>query len=98
MAIHRNSQNLKKGDTVLYKNVYYSVLDPAEKTAIVTKGKDRKIKNAIIQPQVTINGIKCKVIQIGNKAFNGYKNLTKVTIGKKCKKPLANRHLWEVAN
>ena len=83
-----NSQEqpeLKKGDTVLYKNVYYSVLDPAEKTAIVTKGKDRKIKNAIIQPQVTINGIKCKVIQIGNKAFNGYKNLTKVTIGKNVK-------------
>ncbi len=83
-----NSQEqpeLKKGDTVLYKNVYYSVLDPAKKTAIVTKGKDRKIKNAIIQPQVTINGIKCKVIQIGSKAFNGYKNLTKVTIGKNVK-------------
>ena len=83
-----NSQEqpeLKKGDTVLYKNVYYSVLDPAKKTAIVTKGKDRKIKNAIIQPQITINGIKCKVIQIGNKAFNGYKNLTKVTIGKNVK-------------
>ena len=83
-----NSQEqpeLKKGDTVLYKNVYYSVLDPAEKTAIVTKGKDKKIKNAIIQPQITINGIKCKVIQIGNKAFNGYKNLTKVTIGKNVK-------------
>lgn len=83
-----NSQEqteLKKGDTVLYKNVYYTVLDPSQKTAIATKGKDKKIKNAVIQPQVTINGIKCKVVQIGNKAFSGYKNLTKVTIGKNIK-------------
>ncbi|MCI9079462.1 MAG: DUF4981 domain-containing protein [Lachnospiraceae bacterium] len=76
---------LKKGDSVLYKNVYYKVADPVKKTAIATKGKNKNLANAVIQPQVTIKGVKCKVVQIADKAFSGYKKLTKVTIGKNVK-------------
>ncbi len=76
---------LKKGDSVLYKNVYYKVADPAKKTAIATKGKNKNLASVVIQPQVTIKGVKCKVIQIGDKAFSGYKKLAKVTIGKNVK-------------
>lgn len=76
---------LKKGDTVLYKNVYYKVLDPKKKTVTAVKGKNKKLTSAVIQSQVTVKGVKCKVVQISNKAFSGYKNLTKVTIGKNVK-------------
>lgn len=76
---------LKKGDSVLYKNVYYTVADPAKKTAIATKGKNKNITSAVIQKQVTIKGVKCKVVQIGDKAFSGYKKLAKVTVGKNVK-------------
>ncbi|MDE6615880.1 MAG: leucine-rich repeat protein, partial [Lachnospiraceae bacterium] len=76
---------LKKGDSALYKNVYYTVADPAKKTAIATKGKNKNITSAVIQKQVTIKGVKCKVVQIGDKAFSGYKKLAKVTVGKNVK-------------
>ncbi len=76
---------LKKGDSVLYKNVYYTVADPAKKTAIATKGKNKNIASLVIQKQVTIKGVKCKVVQIGDKAFSGYKKLAKATIGKNVK-------------
>lgn len=76
---------LKKGDSVLYKNVYYTVADPAKKTVIATKGKNKNITSAVIQKQVTIKGVKCKVVQIGDKAFSGYKKLAKVTVGKNVK-------------
>ncbi len=76
---------LQKGDSILYEDVYYTVLDPAKKTAAAVKGKNNKLKNVVIQPAVTIGGVTCKVVQINDKAFYNYKSLTKVTIGKNAK-------------
>lgn len=76
---------LKKGDSVTYKNITYTVLDPQKKTAVASKGKNRTLKKAVIQSEVTINGTTCKVVQIADKAFSGYKKLTNVSIGKHVK-------------
>ena len=84
-SVEPEKPQLKKGDTVLYKNVYYKVLDPKKKTVTAVKGKNKKLTSAVIQSQVTIKGVKCKVVQISDKAFSGYKNLSKVTIGKNVK-------------
>lgn len=72
-------------DSVLSKNVYYKMADAQKQTAVAVKGKDNKLKTAKIQSAVRINGVKCKVIQIEDGAFEGYKNLAKVTIGKNVK-------------
>lgn len=73
---------LKKGDSVLYKNVKYTVTDPVKNTVVATAGKNKKLTNVEIKDVVTINGIECKVTKIAPKAFKKYTNLKKVTIGK----------------
>ena len=72
----------EKEESVLSKNVYYRIVDVDKKTAAAVKGKNNGLKSAKIPSEVTIDGIKCKVVQIDDGAFQGYKNLTKVTIGK----------------
>ena len=76
---------LKKGDSITYKNVVYTVLDPQKKTVAAVKGKNKNLKKVVIASEVTVNGSVCKVVQIGNKAFSGYKNLKKAAIGKNVK-------------
>lgn len=73
---------LKAGATRTVGKIQYKVLDAEKKTAIAVKGEDKKQKNVTIKATVEINGVSCKVVEVGNKAFSGYSSLTKVTIGK----------------
>ncbi|MBE5942340.1 MAG: leucine-rich repeat domain-containing protein [Lachnospiraceae bacterium] len=51
-------------------------------TVEFTKPKDKKVKKVVVPDTVTINGITYKVTSIAKNAFNGFKRLEKVTIGK----------------
>ncbi len=74
--------SLQKGDSILYNNVNYEVLDPAAKTVAVTGASSKKLTSVVIPATVTIGNTKCKVTQINQSAFTNYKSLKKVTIGK----------------
>lgn len=60
--------------------ITYKVLNAGKKTAVVKKGINKK--KVSIPATVTIKGTSCKVVQIGSKAFKGYKKLQQVTLGK----------------
>lgn len=73
---------LQAGATATIGKIRYKVVNAEKKTAMVVKGTNNKQKTVKIPATVEINGVDCKVVQIGSKAFNGYKSMTKVTIGK----------------
>lgn len=72
-------KELKKGDSVTYKNVVYKVTDPSKKTVAAVKGND--VSAITIAKSVKIKGITCTVTKIADKAFMNAKKLSRVTIG-----------------
>ena len=74
---------LQKGYTEDVKGIRYEVLDPAKMTVKAKTGLNKKAKSITIPATVTLKGsFSCKVVEVGNKAFSGYKKATKITIGK----------------
>lgn len=72
---------LKKGDTAKKNGITFKVLSVSKKTVSVSKVKSSK-KGITIPATVTIKGVKCKVVQIGSRAFKGLNKMTSVVIGK----------------
>lgn len=74
---------LKKGETLMYKGLKYKVTNAVKGKATVSViGTARKSYKSITIPStVTLKGVKCKVTEIGAKAFYKMKSLKKVTIG-----------------
>ena len=73
---------LKDGDTVTADKIQYKVLSASKKTAAAVKGLDKKQTKVTIPATVKLNGVTCKVTQIGKNAFKGYSKLKTLTIGK----------------
>lgn len=61
--------------------IQYKVIDAGKKRVMAFKGMSKKAKSINIPASVTIKGESCKVVSVGDKAFSGYKNATKITIG-----------------
>lgn len=74
-------KSLKDGDIKSVGSIDYRVESAADHTVIVYKGKSKNDRTVKILSTVDIDGISCKVIGIGDKAFQNYKKLKKVTIG-----------------
>lgn len=72
---------IKAGDTVTYKNVQYKVLNADNKTVAAVKGTNKKAGKIVIASTVQVNGVTCKVVQVGANAFKGYRNIKQVTLG-----------------
>ncbi len=72
---------LKNGETYTKAGITFKVTSASKKTVSVSKVKSSK-KSITVPATVTIKGVKCKVVQIDNKAFEGLKKLTSVVIGK----------------
>ena len=66
------------------KKVSYKVLEQG-KTLTFYKTNDKKATKAVISANVTIDGVKYKVVEISDNAFNGCKKLKSVIIGKNVK-------------
>lgn len=66
------------------KKVTYKVLEQG-KTLTFYKTNDKKATKAVISANVTIDGVKYKIVGISDNAFNGCKKLKSVTIGKNVK-------------
>lgn len=60
----------------------YKVINADKKTAMLVQAKNKTKANITIPAQITINGVKCKVVQVGPNAFKGFKNLKKITLTK----------------
>ncbi len=73
---------LQTGQRVTVKNIEYKVLNASAKTVMVVKGTKKKVTSVTIPNTVKINGVSCKVVQIGSNAFKKFTSLKKVTIGK----------------
>ena len=71
------------GTEAVIKGITYKVLDANKKTAIVKKGVNKK--KVTIPAKVKINNVSCKVVQIGSKAFKGFKKLKQINLGKNVK-------------
>lgn len=78
---------IKKGKIYKSGKFRYKVLKVSKKKAEVSlvKPVPKKIKKAVILGTVKINGTKCKVTRVGEKAFANCKKLKKVVIGKNIK-------------
>lgn len=73
---------LKDGQVKTLGKFQYKVIDAAAKTVAFAGGTDKKAKTVKIPDKVDLSGsISCTVVEIGSKAFAGYKSLTSVTIG-----------------
>lgn len=75
------ADGLKAGYTETVGTIQYKVLDAGKKTVMAAKGMNNKAANVTIPATVTIKGVSCTVVEIGESAFTGYKKLKKVTIG-----------------
>lgn len=76
------ADTLQKGYTEDIKGIRYEVLDPVKLTVTAKSGLNKKAKSISIPATVTIKGnVICKVVQVSDKAFSGYKKATKITIG-----------------
>lgn len=78
----KESPKLTKDKTETVGTMMYKVLDPDKKTVAVAGSKNKKATSLKIGDTVTINGVSCSIVQIGNGAFKNYKKLKQVTIGK----------------
>lgn len=76
------SPSIKAGDAVTLNKIQYKVVDASAKTVAVAKGTNKKATKVTIPATVKVNGVSCKVVQIGANAFKGYSKLKSVTIGK----------------
>ncbi|MFD1401300.1 glycosyl hydrolase family 95 catalytic domain-containing protein [Robinsoniella peoriensis] len=74
---------LGKGETIMYKGLKYKVTNEVKGKATVSViGTARKsYKSITIPSSVILKGVKCKVTEIGEKAFYKMRSLKKVTIG-----------------
>lgn len=74
---------LKKGETIMYKGLKYKVTNAVKgKATVSVTGTARKsYKSITIPSSVTLKGVKCKVTEIGEKAFYKMRSLKKVTMG-----------------
>lgn len=73
---------LQDGQVETLGKFQYKVIDAAAKTVAFAGGTDKKAKTVKIPDKVDLSGsISCTVVEIGSKAFAGYKSLTSVTIG-----------------
>lgn len=57
------------------------VLNANKKTAYLEKAKSKKA-SVTVPTTITINGVKCKVVGIGDNAFKNFKTLKKITLNK----------------
>lgn len=73
-------ENNKKYTDIKSK-IQYKVLNASQRTVAVVTYTNKNISNLTIPGSVTINGVKCRVTEINNKAFKNFENLKKVTIG-----------------
>lgn len=73
---------LKKGDTADAGIGRYQVLDAKKKTAALVKVLNKKTSKLNVPATVKINGVTCKVVQVGNKVLKGDTKLKKVILGK----------------
>lgn len=81
MPLKKEEKPFKNGDIKTIGSMDYRVESAADNTVIVYEGKNNKAKNVKVPAAVTIGGISCRVIGIGDKAFQNYSKLKKVTIG-----------------
>jgi len=84
VSAHRGlTQAIVHGKVYTVKGIRYRVLSTATgKERVRVLGASKKtVKTVTIPKTVKINGVTCKVTEIGEKAFKNYKNLTKVTVG-----------------
>ncbi|MCI8496152.1 MAG: leucine-rich repeat protein [Lachnospiraceae bacterium] len=65
--------------------ITYKVISASKKTVMVLQGKNKKATKVTIPKTVQVNGVSCKVVEIGKNAFKGYTKLTTVSIGKNVK-------------
>ncbi len=89
LSIEKQSVKANIGDVVVIKNMKYQVTKvkkdgTGEVTLIGTKRKknDMKFSKLQIKNSILIEKKKFRVTAIGKKAFEGYKNLKKVIVGK----------------
>lgn len=73
---------LSVGDQVIVKGVKYRVTDAEKKTAEAYGVKSKKSKNVTILSTVRVEGVKCRVTAVADKAFAGLKRLEKAVVGK----------------
>lgn len=73
---------IKAGDTTTANKIQFKVLNANAKTVAITKGTNKKATTVKVPNTVKVNGVSCKVVQIGKNAFKGYTKLKSVTIGK----------------
>lgn len=74
---------VKTGELATVNDNTYKITSVAEQKKTVTYiGGDKKAKEIIIPPTVTINGSVYEVTSIADKAFSSCSKLTKITIGK----------------
>lgn len=71
---------VKPGDKVELKSGRYQVISTAKKTAKLVQAKNKKKAGIGVPANITIKGVKYKVVQVGPKAFKGFKNLKKITL------------------
>ncbi|WP_027295755.1 glycoside hydrolase family 2 [Robinsoniella sp. KNHs210] len=74
---------IKKGDIISFKGLKYKVLNatPGKATVSVVGAKRKTYRSITIPSTVILKGLKCKVTDIGTKAFYKFKSLQKITIG-----------------
>lgn len=63
------------------KSGRYVVLNANKKTAYLEKAKSKKA-SVTVPTTITINGVKCKVVGVGDNAFKNFKTLKKITLNK----------------
>lgn len=78
-----NTTALVQGKTYTAGIFEYKVKSStAERTEVALSGTtNNKLKNAVIPSEIKINGVICKVTEIGPRALKGQKQLKKVSIG-----------------
>jgi len=76
-----NPADLKPGDETENSTGRYKVVSASKKTVILVRAKFKKASMGTAST-ITINGVKYKVVGIGDGAFKGFKKLKKVTINK----------------
>ena len=77
--LNKGDNAIQKGDSVVYKNVTYKVLDADKKTVAAVKAKN--VASITIYGTVKVNGVTCSVTEIASNAFKGAKKLKKAVIG-----------------
>lgn len=82
-ALVKKAEGIQNGQEAPLASGRYKVLSANKKTAVLLQAntKNKKKTSIAIPNTVTIAGVKCKVVQIGPKAFAGFTKLKKVALG-----------------